>query len=70
MNELKSMRDVMAQAVESLNASSKTLVRNMDLIAKEDRAVIAAIAEAEKASAVVQQISADTAALSNGFTTG
>ena len=70
MEELKASRDVMSMAVESLSASSKTLVRNISLIAEEDRAVMAAIAEAEKASSEVQQISANTAKLSNGFTTG
>ncbi len=69
MRELQASRDDMAQAVKSLQDYFKRLMQSVQLIAEEDRAVIAAIAQAERASAVVQSISADTAKLSNSFTT-
>ena len=70
MEELKESRDDMARAVESLQSYFRQLLDSIQLIAEQDREVIDAIAEAEKASAVVQQISADTAKLADGFTTG
>ena len=69
MQELKSRRDLMAEAVGSLQEYFARLVQSMELIATQDTAVIAAIAEAEKASSVVQQLSATTEKLSRGFTT-
>ncbi len=70
MSELEESRDVMSEAVKSLQEYFRELVQSIKLIAEQDRAVITAIAQAERASTEVQKISADTARLSNSFTTG
>ncbi len=69
VQELQDRRDLMAKAVETLRESSEQLAENMKIIGEQDHAVIAAIDEAEKASAEVQKISDSTEKLAAGFTT-
>ena len=69
MRELQEKRDIMAKAAEALRESSEQIAENMKVIDEQDRAVIAAIEEAKKASSAVQEISEGTERLAAGFTT-
>ncbi len=70
MKELEDSRDSMGRAIDSLQEYFKMLLENIQLIAEQDKAIVAAIDQALQAGKVVRKISADTAALSNSFTTG
>ncbi len=69
MRELEESRDVMGQAINTLQEYFRKLLENIQLIAEQDRAVVSAINIAERASKAVQKISFETARLSNSFTT-
>ena len=69
VRELKEKRDLMENAVRSLSECSASLEQNMRLIGEQDRAVIAAIADAKDVSGKVRKISESTEELSNSFTT-
>ena len=69
VKELKEKRDLMEKAVQSLSECGASLEQNMKLIGEEDRAIIAAIADAKATSGKVHAISESTEVLSNSFTT-
>lgn len=70
MAGLLASRDAAQKAVRELSGYFESLQQNMRLIAEEDRAVIEAIGEAQKASGEAQKIGENTRELADGFTTG
>ncbi len=68
--DLQKSAEVMSDAVDTLAKYFKALLQNINVMSTQERTIIEAIYEAEIASTAAQQISANTARLSNSFTTG